>query len=314
MSTNLHNLFDHLTWDDVNNGSSEETIELPRELCDLVDSGLKASFGQTFAHDALLGDALTQVRGSLDSALKRHGKLLEEAIAYSFARHTSRFEVMEQVSVTLSKESIALINANPSKSLEKLNIPTSGTRGKRIVVDLVVFDHETGDLHIISVKRGNGTQGGSAARNARRDLSAAGLAVRQIMLGDGFPVQNLKKILIDWYGRSGIVAREKISRDCVDSYFGIPITPFVDAMSDYLAKGIAERVLPHLQQAVVTLNPVPHHDLKGSPIGTSTETRQHSHLSQPPVHSDCARRHSLGECLSVLSNRRQGRQMRQVRA
>ncbi|MBG6143389.1 hypothetical protein IWQ51_001508 [Labrenzia sp. EL_142] len=288
-----------------------ETANLPIELREAVDTALQECFDKIYCSDELLGNKLTQVKGPLDSLSKRHGILLEEAIAHAFvASAGNRYEVQKQVGVKVSREAMSLVDSNQLDKLEGLNFPIANTYGKRAMIDIVVFDHETGDLHVISVKRGGGAQGGSEARNARTDLTAAGLMLKNHMLGKGLPVLAVRQVLVDWYGRSGIVGRPTVTRTTVDDYFGIPISRFVETMSAYMSSSIAQRMMPRLMTAI---------GRTGQSTNTPTENGSHTPLRDKGdagdnvyVRTNPTVRPSLAECLSDLPLRRQGRQMRRV--
>ncbi|MEP1929683.1 MAG: hypothetical protein ABJN92_02290 [Roseibium sp.] len=309
MHTNLQTLFDHSSSNLPSKLNSGGSSELPFELREAVDNALNECFGKTYSTDELLGDDLTQVRGPLDSLCKRHGLLLEEAIAYAFAAQGERYDVVTQVSVIVSNEAMALVEANLSKNLEGLNLPAASTKGKRVVIDVLVFDFETGDLHVISVKRGGGAQGGKAARDARKDLTAAGLMLKHLMLAQGYPIQNVKKVLVDWYGRSGIIARKTVTRETVDGYFGIPVASIVEAMSARLASGLAERMAPRLLNAF---------GVSGSDVASwKRDIRARNRTEEIEAYDSSNNnrltdRPSLSNCLSALPMRKQGRQMRHV--
>ncbi|MTI42512.1 hypothetical protein JM93_03181 [Roseibium hamelinense] len=288
-----------------------ETATLPKELREAVDTALQECFDKIYSSDELLGNRLTQVKGPLDSLSKRHGILLEEAIAHAFvASARDRYEVQKQVGVKVSKEAMSLVDSNQLDKLEGLNFPIANTHGKRAMIDIVVFDHETGDLHVISVKRGGGAQGGSDARNARKDLTAAGLMLKNHMLRKGLPVLAVRQVLVDWYGRSGIVGRPTVTRTTVDAYFGIPISGFVEAMSAYMSSSIAQRMMPRLMTAIgakVQKTDGPLAETSRRPLGDKGDASDGAYSRTNP-----AVRPSLAKCLSDLPTRRQGRQMRRV--
>ncbi|WP_434055104.1 MAG: hypothetical protein RDA78_09670 [Roseibium sp.] len=305
----MHKQFPNPTTNpDVKSAYAPDFADLPDEIRDAVDAALQECFDKTYCPDELLGNKLTQVRGPLDSLPKRHGLLLEKAIAHAFAEAGDRYEVQTQVALTVSKEAMSLVECNQLDKLDDLNLPIDGGHGKSVVIDIVVFDHQTCDLHVISVKRGGGAQGGRKARDAREDLTAAGLMLRNIMLRKGLPVLSVKKVLVDWYGRSGIVARKKVTRESVDEYFGIPIACQVEAMSDYLESSIAARMAPRLLAAIGN---------NCGPADTDRQVEKITSYAEDRVETStevaCARP-SLAECLSVLPLRRQGRQMQSVGA
>lgn len=284
---------------------------VPQELIDAVEGALNKCFEKEYILDELLGEALTQLRGPLDSLSKLHGYLIEEGIAHGFVALGDRFDVLTQVSVPVPKEALSLVEANKLDKLEKINFPLADGRGKRVSIDILVFDHETGDLHVVSVKRGGGAQGGQAARDARKDLSAAGLMLKNLMLSKGYPVLNVKKVLVDWYGRSGIIARKTVTRETIDDHFGIPIAETVEAMSRYMSAGINERLSPRLLEAATQMCSLSLVGSSETTLSTEDEPGTDGEVSFPEIR-ETPSPGSLAECLSVLPSRRQGRQMRQV--
>ena len=305
----MHKQFPNPTTNSVDKSAyAPDFADLPVELRDAVDAALQECFEKIYCSDELLGNKLTQVRGPLDSLSKRHGLLLEDAIAHAFAVAGDRYEVSTQVALIVSREAMALVESNQLDKLDDLNLPVGGSHGKRVVIDILAFDHTTGDLHVVSVKRGGGAQGGQAARDARKDLTAAGLMLKNMMLRKGLPVLSVKKVLIDWYGRSGIIARKTVTRETVDSYFGLPIADPVEAMSAYMQSGIAARMAPRLLAAIGNTCAPVETDRHVQKIITCPEDRAERSTEVASA------RPSLAECLSVLPLRRQGRQMRSVGA
>lgn len=288
-----------------------ETTHLPMELREAVDTALQECFDKIYCSDELLGNKLTQVKGPLDSLSKRHGILLEEAIAHAFvATAGDRYEVQTQVAVKVSREAMSLVESNQLAKLEGLNLPLDNTHGKKAVIDIVVFDHETRDLHVISVKRGGGAQGGRDARDARKDLTAAGLMLKNHALRKGLPVLAVRQVLVDWYGRSGIVGRPTVTRTTVDEYFGVSISGFVESMSAYMSSSIAQRMMPRLMTAIgrtVQSTNTPADNGCRLPPKDNGDASNNVHVRTNPTV-----RPSLAECLSDLPLRRQGRQMRRV--
>lgn len=311
----MHNEYPVSSTSDAQSGPKRayapETTPLPIELREAVDAALQECFDKIYCSDELLGNKLTQVKGPLDSLSKRHGILLEEAIAHAFvAAAGDRYEVQTQVAVKVSREAMSLVESNQLEKLEGLNLPIDNSHGKKAVIDIVVFDHETRDLHVISVKRGGGAQGGRDARGARKDLTAAGLMLKNHALRKGLPVLAVRQVLVDWYGRSGIVGRPTVTRTTVDEYFGVPISGFVEAMSAYMSASIAQRMMPRLMTAIGRSGHTTDRSTEnasGLPLRDKGDVSDDEHVrTNPNVFP------SLAECLSDLPLRRQGRQMRRV--
>ncbi|WP_321337172.1 hypothetical protein [Breoghania sp.] len=283
-------------------GADLDAMKLPPELAEAIPFALEEAFSKVYTTDELLGGALTKVVRSLDSLCKRHGMLIELSVANALAQH-DRYAVSTQVRVPISKAALALVDANPARNLEGLNLPPMDGGGRLVIIDVLAFDWETGTLHVVSVKRGGGPQGGRAARDARRDLTAAGLVLKLLMVRKGFPVRAVCNVLVDWYGRSGIIARRTVSRESIDDHFGVPVADFVSAMSYRLGQGIAERVAPLLSEALGRRS-----EARDGTTMTIADADVSLVSAKSNIVSD-APRPSLAECLAVLPARRQGRQM-----
>lgn len=297
--------------------SASAAQELPPALCDAVDAAIADSFAKTYTTDELLGEPLTAVRGPLDSLCKRHGLLIELAIAHALANHEDRMDVQTQVPVPLSKAALALVDANPPKRLEGLNFPMADGSARKVIIDILAFDWDTRTLHVVSVKRGGGQQGGRAARDARKDLSAAGLVLKLMMIKRGFPVEHVSQVLVDWYGRSGIVARKTVSRATIDEHFGVPVAAHVEAMSQRMEAGIADRMAPRLLAALGRDRASGHLTEIADRSDTGKARGRLSVMGDAATDrsagdADPGPRPCLAECLAVLPQRPQGRQMRQI--
>lgn len=290
---------------DVDTGT--KGLILPVELCEAVDRSVEECFAKEYRTDELLGDDLTQIRGPLDSLCKRHGLLLETGIAHGFAAQGDRFVVWTQVPVSVSKAAIMLVENNPMKCLEGLHLPVSDSRVKQVIIDVLVFDRLTSLLHVISVKRGGGAQGGRAAREARTDLLTAGLLLKNLLRQQGRSVREVSQVLVDWYGRSGIIARKTVTRETVDEHFGVPIAAMVDAMSARMQAAIAERMAHRLLKAVGR-KILTFEDLSSEDDGQGADNSFPDFEEGSSLFGSA----SFAECLSVLPLRRQGRQMRRI--
>ena len=220
---------------------------MPVALIEYVDSALSEAFSRTYFPDPVIGADLIRLLGPLDSVRRRHGILIERALAHALAVH-ARFDVQSQVAVPVSRAAIDLCAANASTATEHLALAVSDARTKTVVPDLVVYDRETQRLIVASVKRGGGIQGGTAAHDDHIEQRAAALILRTMIAAQGLPVMQCESIVIDWYARSGIVGVPVVTGPQLDSYFGVPISSVVEAMSRYLTEGVRQRAAKILSE------------------------------------------------------------------
>ena len=154
---------------------------LPTPLAAAVDGAIAEAFSRSFFDDPLFGEDLTAIRAPLDSICRRHGILIEQAIAHALSVH-ERYDVQSQVAVPISQAALDLCDANPPSATERIALPISAQM-RTIVLDLVIYDRLGQRLILASVKRGGGFQGGGAARLAHLEQRAAASVLRSLVAG-----------------------------------------------------------------------------------------------------------------------------------
>jgi len=275
------------------------TTVLPMLLIAAVDATLDDVFSRAYHVDELLGPELSALKGPLDSVCKRHGLLIEKAIAAALAS-ADHLEVMSQVSVPVGRAALDLVRANTERVTRDVALP-AGDAERSVILDIAVFDWRLRRLSLVSVKRGGGAQGGKAARDDRLELRAAAMVLRTMMVVQGFPVVDVEVVVVDWMGRSGIVTGTVLTRETIDDHFGVPVAATVEAMTARFAAGIAERmadrlaVLGHREEA-----------LDEDPAVGTQEVEAPSLRDETVI--------SFAECLGALPRRGRGRQMTAVTA
>lgn len=278
------------------------SVPLPAPLAAAVDDALAEAFSRSFFKDPLFGEELTAIRAPLDSICRRHGILIERAIAHALAAD-GRFDVQTQVAVPISRAALDLCEANSESATSQVALPASG-RVRTAVLDLVIYDRAEQRLVLASVKRGGGLHSGAVAREARLEQRAAAIVLRSMVTSQGLGVRSCDVMLIDWYGRSGLSDGSVVTGAQIDAYFGVPIAPIVDAMTDRLAAGVKARAeLVFAQLGLVQT---------AAELGIEDQSRPRA--AQTPVPCDSGVVIDLAHCLAGLPRRRRGRQMRAIRA
>ena len=278
------------------------TAVLPTPLVSAVDAALDDVFARAYNVDELLGPELSALKGPLDSVCKRHGLLIEKAIAAALAS-ADHLEVMSQVSVPVGRAALDLVRANTERVTRDVALP-AGDAERSVILDVAVFDWMKRRLSLVSVKRGGGAQGGKAARDDRLELRAAAMVLRSLMTAQGFPVAEAEVVVVDWMGRSGIVTGTVLTRETIDDHFGVAVAATVEAMTARFAAGIAERMTDRLT-------------LVARPPSSSDDDRDAASDRPPELDPPSLRDETLisfAECLGALPRRGRGRQMTAVTA
>lgn len=300
-------------------------LGLPPCLIEAVDTAVAEAFAKTYSADPLIPEEVVALRGPVDSVLRRHGLLIETALAVALDL-SPEVEVMTQVAVPVSDAAIQLCLANADDKTIGLTLPVSGAIAKTAVIDVVAYYPQSGRLIGVSVKRGGGAQGGTAARNGAIELRAAAMILRAMLMGRGRVVSSTEVVTVDYLGRSGILAGTVIGADQLDSFFGRPVRATIDAMTDYMSAEVGSRIDEAIEALVrkrrpepIAVAPLLHADAKhrpgiGADVGMSGKPKRgrkpkshalastQSPTAPPPLPS-------LAECLSILP-RIKGRQSR----
>lgn len=221
---------------------------LPACLVEAVDTAVAEAFAKTYTADPLIPDEVAALRGPVDSVLRRHGLLIETALAIALDL-SPEVEVMTQVAVPVSDAAIQLCLSNADEKTIGLTLPVSGTIAKTAVIDVVAYYPRNGRLVAVSVKRGGGAQGGTAARHAAIELRAAAMILRAMLMGRGRVVSSTEVVTVDYLGRSGIIAGTVLGVDQLDIFFGLPVRATIDAMTHYMSAEVGRRI----DEAIETL-------------------------------------------------------------
>lgn len=274
--------------------SRNAPMALPMMLADAADAAVEEAFGRTYSPDPLIPARIADIRGPLDSILRRHGHLIEAAISQALELGGA-YEVDQHVVVPLSEAALKLCDVNLANITAGLTMPVVNDIQKSAILDLVAYRPTDGRLIVASIKRGGGPQGGSAARQDRLEHRAAAMIVKGMVTARGRPVNSVDVIVIDYYGRSGISAGTLVTGQELDRFFEVPVTGIVEAMTRRVSDGVEKRVSEWLG----TLSPPTGPSRSGSHPQLRTERRLDLAFGQtgeaPP---------SLSECLAGLAPRR----------
>lgn len=228
--------------------SGSVSTALPTCLVEAVDTAVAEAFAKAYSADPLIPDEVAALRGPVDSVLRRHGLLIETALAVALDL-SPEVEVMTQVAVPVSDAAIQLCLSNADEKTIGLTLPVSGTIAKTAVIDVVAYYPRNGRLVAVSVKRGGGAQGGTAARHAAIELRAAAMILRAMLMGRGRMVSSTEVVTVDYLGRSGIIVGTVLGVDQLDAFFGLPVRATIDAMTGYMSAEVGRRI----DEAIETL-------------------------------------------------------------
>lgn len=204
------------------------------ELLAAAEAAVDGALGAVFALDPLLGPDLSQLASVLASVVKRHGHLLETAIAEAL-EHSGRYLVYRSVAMPITEATQELLRASTPEQLRGKSVAMLGEVAQTVFVDLVVIDLETRCAIFAEVKRGGGRSEMRKRHQVEWVLRAAALQGRAFLATLGIQVANARAVLIDAYGRAGYAADLTVSGTELDALFGVPVSAALEAVTAVLA-------------------------------------------------------------------------------
>ena len=164
------------------------------------------------------------------SAQRREGTLIGDAIEAVFAAST-RYVVLRNVHVPISQAVRTVAAAGFTEPRTEMR-RCQGGRGIR--VDLIVLDTWTRVVHLLELKRGVTAIGADHRARLEDNWRALELIARDVATHRfQQPVRSARMLVVSYYGNTGAVAHQTVTRDTLDGFFGLPLSESVDAHLDY---------------------------------------------------------------------------------
>lgn len=204
------------------------------ELLAAAEAAVDGALGAVFALDPLLGPDLSQLASVLASVVKRHGHLLEAALAEAL-EDSGRYLVLRSVAMPITEATQELLRASTPEQLRGKSVAMSGDVAQTVFLDLIAIDLETRRAILAEVKRGGGRSEARKRHQVEWVLRAAGLQGRAFLASLGIQVATARPILIDVYGRSGFAADLTATGTDLDAMFGVPVNAALEAVTRVLA-------------------------------------------------------------------------------
>jgi hypothetical protein len=204
------------------------------ELLATAEAAVDGALGAVFALDPLLGPDLSQLASVLASVVKRHGHLLEAALAEAL-EESGRYLVFRSVAMPISEATQEVLRGSTPEQLRGRSVAMSGEVAQTAFLDLVAIDLETRRAIFAEVKRGGGRSEMRKRHQVEWVLRAAGLQGRAFLASLGIQVANARPVLIDVYGRADYAADLTVTGPDLDDLFGVPVGAALEAVTTVLA-------------------------------------------------------------------------------
>jgi hypothetical protein len=230
----------------------------------------KASACADFKPDPLFSPEFSRLISASTSAAKRHGPLIEKAIAGELER--APMTVLRNVAVPITEGGLAMSESRDYSTLVNKQIDFDDKRIADVVdIDILAIDESNGWAGAFSVKRGGGLTEPRKRKANERELRALNFTLASWLRHKGYrTVETATAAVIDYLGQSGFSKDLTIDRDAIDEFFGLPIVAGIDAMtaamSEALNSELRNLLVPIMRKMSEDETP---HDMMGVMEGTA---------------------------------------------
>ncbi|GEP05302.1 hypothetical protein [Methylobacterium oxalidis] len=204
------------------------------ELLAAAETAVDGALDAVFALDPLLGPDLSQIASVLASVVKRHGIVLEAALA-EVLEQSGRYLVLRGVAMPITHAAQQLLSRKSPEALRDMSIALQGAVAQTVFLDLVVVDLSTRRAILAEVKRGSGKSEMRKRHQVEWVLRAAQLQGRAFLASLGYQVASAQAVLIDVYGRGGFSADLTVTGADLDALFEVPVGAALEAVTTVLA-------------------------------------------------------------------------------
>lgn len=205
------------------------------ELLTSAKAVVASAGSATFAPDPLLGPGLSLATSIFTSVVKRHGNLIESAIAEALER-SDEYIVLRAVTMPITRSAEVLVAGNQSDQLRGLSVSCEGPAARAAVFDLIAINIEDEIATIVEVKRGSGETELKKRRHTENVLRAGQLQGKAYLRTLGYEVREVNTKIIDYYGRSRFKPDLTITQRELDAYFKVPVVATVEAVTNVIRR------------------------------------------------------------------------------
>jgi hypothetical protein len=161
------------------------------------------AFNTEFSIDPIVGAELSRTVSVATSVIQRHGLLIPRTIA-DILSASSRFEVFTEISIDIPATADDLIGSRNSKrDLAKIKLHADVRPARKVAVDLVVIERESGWAGAYDCKRGHGATESRRRQHVEHNLLAIRFVLGSHLAKSGYDIARVTTAVINYFGSSG---------------------------------------------------------------------------------------------------------------
>src|SRR5690349_12563879 len=196
----------------------------------MVDVTISRLRAKKFESDPIVGRRYSAITSIVSSAYKRHGKIIEEAMAVTL-RQAPHLTVWTEplFAVSDAADRLADSDANVTAALPY----SSTTQTRTLQIDLMVYNTLEERLGAYESKRGFGYHDSGKIRSMRRDLRCTQMLLRGYGEARGLRVGEANARMIFYYGQCSVGPPWALTGKELDAHFDFPVWESVERVNAY---------------------------------------------------------------------------------
>ena len=207
-----------------------EALDALAPILGMVDVTIKGLSRKKFAGDPTVAPVYSAITSIVSSAYKRHGKIIEEALAATL-RQAPHLTVWSEPRFAVSDAADRLADSDASLAATLPYSPTAQVRPLQI--DLVVYNEAEERLGAYESKRGFGYHDAGKIRSMKRDLRCTQMLLRGYGEARGLRVKKANARMIFYYGQCSVGPPWALTGKDLDAHFGFPVWESVEHVNGY---------------------------------------------------------------------------------
>lgn len=198
---------------------------------EMVDTTIRRLAKSKFINDPIVAARYSAITSIVSSAYKRHGKIIEQALAATL-RNTPHLTVWDEPLFCVSEAAERLASADATAFGAVL--PYSSTNPVRTLqVDFIVYNNDTRHIGAYESKRGSGYHDAGKIRSMKRDMRCLQMLVKSYGEARGMDVKDASAHMIFYYGQCSIPKPLSLTGAELDGHFGVPVRESVERVNTY---------------------------------------------------------------------------------
>ena len=221
---------------------ASKTPNPDRTLIADAKKAARAAARAEFRCDELFSAEISKIISVANSAIKRHGPLIERAIAE--ALESAGLEVLRNVPFPITSAAIGMATSSDYSQIANKQIDFDApTVIRHVDFDLIIIDAVNRWIGGFQLKRGGGQTQSRMRRVCEPEIRAANFILASWARQKGYrTIETGVAAVIDYYGQSGFATDLTINREEIDDFFELPIVASVDQMTAAMSGALADEL------------------------------------------------------------------------